>query len=206
MTFDKQMLSVQEGLADPMYNQMRSPLMPTTTLSLDERLAQYHEAYGIAVGGDTGPSVSPQEAPQDAFLPQQSTSPDDHKDAMNDWLAPLASDVHTDGVADIPQQDHYNHFVENTLKDPAISELIDKMHGEDGKPGLLDALGNAVATGQMTYQEAVKHGLSVMDEHFAPVVEKHHGGKDKDTKERTLIKRGNVNPMITKAKINGGKA
>lgn len=189
------------GLTTQSYQAVRSPLYPQTTLSTDERLAMYNHKYGIEEQSpaDVGETFNP-------YVPAQKDSPneDEHLSNVDKWLAPVAVDTST------PEEfnkDEYDHFVDKVHSDPAIHDIYEAFQGTDEQPGLMPALFNAIQQGHMTYDEAMDYATQVMDEHFTPILDKHHGGEDRLTKERTLLK-PEVSDAdkygITKQAIQGG--
>lgn len=154
--------------------QQRSPMLPQTTQSVDERLAQYRAKYDTQEQyGNSG------EAPADAFLPQLSNTVDSQtrEDAMDKWLAPVAVDVSTPSVQ--RTKEDYDHFLDVTLKDPALIEGQGLLMGDEQTPGLCQTLFNAIQQGHMTYDQAMAEAGRFMDKFIVPILDKHHGDKNK---------------------------
>lgn len=174
-----------DATQDSQQLQQRSPALPQTTMSLDERLAAYTAKFDKGTSQSDAISDQPQ---VDPFLPQTSKTvdPEERKATLDKWLDPIAVDTSTPFRAS--RKEDYDHFNEAVMKDPAIKEIIPMLMGDEQNPGLAPYLRQMVQSGQMTIDDALTTAGSFMDEHFVPILDKHHGHQYDTTIPRTFFK------------------
>lgn len=186
----------------------RSPLLPQTTLSLDERLAAYDAKFQTQENNDAA-QMGGEQKQVDPFMPQLSKTvdPEERQQEVDKWIAPVSADV------SIPKQTRtgadYDHFQNAVMEDPAIKELMPALMGDEQNPGLAPYLQSQIQSGAMSYNDALEHASKFMDEHFAPILDKHHGHMYDTTKPRTYFKARDVaNEMgiSTQAIASGAKS
>lgn len=154
-----------------------NPLAPASMPSTMDMLAMYRAQFE-----QDKQELENMDVNDNPFLPKvedEASAASAQSSQIDQWLAPVSADTHI-VTSRMENPEFARNFQEQFENDPAIQEVAEPVMR------MAQQLRQAIESGEMTYDEALQRGLSMMDMYAQPVFERHHGDK---TKSRTLLSR-----------------